>query len=128
MEEFRDRILDLVDWFVDRFYDAKDFFYEHPNAKRWIIEGVSCVVIGILAAVITFNILNHEKKTLAVKGENASAEVQEQTAEENIEAGSSMDSTSPEDYGDVVIEVGDPGNLVSGVKDWFQEEIDAAVT
>ena len=129
MEDFKDIVLDVVDWIVDRFYDVKDFLTEHPNAKRWIIEGVSCVVVGILVGVITFNIMNHEKKTLAVKEENAATPVQEQSAEEeNIEAGSSMEEVNPEDYEDVVIEVVDPGEYASNIADWSQAEVDAAVT
>ncbi|SDB31420.1 YARHG domain-containing protein [Pseudobutyrivibrio sp. YE44] len=128
MEEFRDRVLDAVDWVFDRFYDAKDFLTQHPNAKRWIIEGVSCVVVGILVGVLTFNILNHEKKKLAVTDENAATPVQEQGSEENIEAGSSMDGVNPDDFADVVIEVVDPGEYASNIAGWSDAEIEAAVT
>ena len=129
MEDFKDRVLDLVDWFVDRFYDVKYFFEDHPSAKRWVIEGVSCIAVGILVGVITFNILNHEKKTLAPTDENAAAPVQEQTSsEENIEAGSAVSEVNPDDYSDVVIEVVDPGEYASNIADWSPEEIEAGIS
>ena len=132
MEDFRDRVLDFLDWLSDVVadirYAIREFFKHNPNAKRWMLEGLVCLIIGVLAGSITFGILNHEKKSLAVKEENAATPVQEQTADENIEAGSSMDSASTEDYGDVVIEVVDPGNYVGDLANWSQEEIDAAVT
>ena len=135
MGELRDRILDFFDFVRDTFddvrYNIKDYFAENPFAKRWILESIICLTVGILAGGITFGVLNHQKKTLAVKQENAATPVQEQTAEgdENIEAGSSMESQAVEDYGDVVIEVVDPaGDYAEAVANWSQEEIDAAVS
>lgn len=132
MEDFKYRVLDFIDWIVDTFTDlregAKGFFQKNPNAKRWMIEGLSCLAVGILAGCITFGVLNHEKKTLAVKEENAATPVQEQSAEENIEAGSKVDSADVQDYGDVVIEVVDPGSYVGDIANWSEEEISAAVS
>ena len=128
MEELRERLLDVRDWFLDRFDDIRDFMSDNPNVKRWLLEGCISLAIGILAGVITFNVLNHQKKTLAVSEENAAAPVEEQVAEENIEAGSSVEDTKTQDYGDVVIEVIDPGVYVGGIENWSQDEINAAVS
>lgn len=134
MGDFKDRILDFFDYLRDTFddirIDIKEYFHKNPFAKRWILEGLICLVVGVLAGSITFGVLNHQKKTLAVKQENAATPVQEQPVEgdENIEAASSMEETEPQDYGDVVIEVVDPGNYAEAVANWSQEEIDAAVT
>ncbi|MBR5637126.1 MAG: YARHG domain-containing protein [Pseudobutyrivibrio sp.] len=129
MEEVRERLLDVRDWFLDRFDDIRDFLADNPNVRRWIVEGCICLAVGILAGVITFNVLNHEKKTLAVKEENAATPVQEQTAEgsEDISAASSGEAPA-QDYGDVVIEVVDPGEYVGDIANWSQAEIDAAVS
>lgn len=134
MGDLRDRILDFFDYLRDTFddvrYGIKDYFAENPFAKRWLLEGLICLIVGVLAGGITFGVLNHQKKTLSVKQENAATPVQEQTAEgdENIEAASSMEPEATEDYGDVVIEVVDPGNYVGDIANWSQEEIDAAVS
>lgn len=126
MEDFRDRVLDFVDWIFDRVYDIKDFFKNHPNVKRWFIEGLSCIVVGVLVGVLTFNILNHEKKKLAVKDENAAAPVEEQAeGQENIEAGSKVNG---DDFSDVVIEVIDPGVYAGDLGSWSSEQIEAAVS
>ncbi|MDC7280263.1 MULTISPECIES: YARHG domain-containing protein [Pseudobutyrivibrio] len=127
MEEVKERFLDFRDWVVDRFYDIKDFLADNPNVKRWLVEGCIAIAVGILAGVITFNVLNHEKKSLAVSEENAAHPAQEQSADgsEDISAGASMDET---DYGDVVIEVVDPGVYVGDIANWSEEEIAAAVS
>lgn len=132
MEEFRDRVLDFVDWVADIFTDIKrgetKLAKKNPNDRRWLLEGAICIVIGVLAGSITYGVLNHEKKSLSVKEENAATPVQEQASEENIEAGSSMDSDVVADYGDVVIEVVDPGNYAGDIANWSQEEINAAIS
>lgn len=128
MEDVKERFLDFVDWLLDRRDDVKDFFKENSNVKRWLVEGCIAIVIGVLSAVITFNILNHQKKTLAVSEENAATPVQEQSGDENIEAASSMEENEEQDYGDVVIEVVDPGVYVGDIANWSQEEVAAAVS
>ncbi len=129
MEEVRERFLDFRDWLLDRFDDIRDFLADNPNVKRWLVEGCIAIAVGILAGVLTFNILNHEKKTLAVSEENAAAPAQEQAGDgsEDISAGSSMDGKT-QDYGDVVIEVVDPGVYVGDIANWSEEEIAAAVS
>ena len=128
MEDLRERLLDFVDWVIDRHYDLKDFLSEHPSVKRWLIEGVCCVAAGILVGVITFNVLNHEKKSLAVTEENAAAPVAEETTgEEDIAAGSAVEGTT-DDYSDVVIEVVDPGDYVGDLANWSNEQIAAAIS
>ncbi|SFO23404.1 YARHG domain-containing protein [Pseudobutyrivibrio sp. UC1225] len=129
MEEVKERFLDCRDWILDRVDDIKDFLDDNPNVKRWIVEGCIALAVGILAGVITFSVLNHEKKTLAVSEEHAATPVKEQSAEgsEDISAGDSLEEPAT-DYGDVVIEVVDPGEYASAVANWSQEEIDAAVS
>lgn len=128
MEDLRDRLLDLWDWIRDRFDDLRDFMAENPNVKRWIAEGCGALAIGIIAGFITFSVLNHEKKGLAVSQENAATPVQEQTAEENIEASSQVDDNATENYDDVVIEVVDASGYVGDLANWSPEQIDAAVS
>ncbi|SDI50277.1 YARHG domain-containing protein [Pseudobutyrivibrio sp. 49] len=129
MEEVKERLLDCRDWILDRVDDIKDFLDDNPNVKRWLVEGCIALAVGILAGVITFSVLNHEKKTLAVSEEHAATPVKEQSAEgsEDISAGDSLEEPAT-DYGDVVIEVVDPGEYASAVANWSQEEIDAAVS
>ncbi len=119
MENFKERVMEI--W-----YGMLDFLDDHPAVKRWIAEGCAALVVGILAGVITFSLLNHEKKTLAVSDENAATPVTEQTSdgEDSIEASSSMEG----DYEDVVIEVVDPSGYVGDLADWSPEEIEAAVS
>ena len=128
MEDLRDRLLDLWDWIRDRFDDLRDFMAENPNVKRWIAEGCGALAIGIIAGFITFSVLNHEKKGLEVSQENAATPVQEQTAEENIEASSQVDDNTTENYDDVVIEVVDASGYVGDLANWSPEQIDAAVS
>ncbi len=130
MEEVKERFLDFRDWLLDRIDDIKDYLADNPNVKRWIVEGCIALAIGILAGVITFNLLNHEKKKLAVSEEHAATPVQEQSADgsDDISASSAVEEAPAQDYGDVVIEVVDPGEYASAVANWSQEEIAAAVS
>ncbi len=128
MEDLRDRLLDFWDWIRDRFDDLRDFLNENPNVKRWVAEVCGALAVGIIAGVITFNVLNHEKKTLAVSDENAATPVQEQTSEDNIEASSKVEDENSGTNDDVVIEVVDASGYVGDLADWSPEEIDAAVS
>ena len=124
--------MNIVDWIIDTLDDVKDFMNNHSNLKRWLIEGVSCVAVGVLAGVITFNVLNYEKKTLKVSEAIAATSTQEQTKEEEQtepEALEEQDATEADsdEYEDVVIEVIDTGEYASSISDMSQEEIDAAV-
>ncbi len=130
MEDFKDRVLDFLDWVEDTYYAIRDFFRTHTMLKRIMLEGCIAIAIGVIAGAITFGVMNHDKKTLAVTKENAAAPVQEQvedtSSEENIEAGS--DLAEVPDTSNVVIEVVDPGNYADNIADWSQEQIDAAVS
>ena len=127
MEEVKERLLDFRDGIVDRFFAFKKFLAKNPTVRRWLTEACIALGVGILAGAITFGILNHEKKSLAVKDENAATPVQEQEAGDKIEASSKVEPKE-QDYGDVVIEVVDPGEYAPEVANWSAEQVDAAVS
>lgn len=116
------------------FSGVKEFFkklWANPNVKRWTIEGLVAVAVGVLAACLTYHTLNKGKSELEVSKKGAEAPIVE---EEGQVDGQGLPSDDPD--ADVVIEVVegtadaeiDQSQYAPAVADWSSEEIEAAVS
>lgn len=118
---------------VETFSSVKEFFarlWAKPNVKRWTIEGLVSIAVGVLAAFLTFHTLN-KPKSLEVSKKGAEAPIVEGTEEVN---GEGLPADDPD--ADVVIEVvegvsdspAEYTGVADEVADWSNEEIDAAIS
>ena len=118
---------------VETFSSVKEFFaglWAKPNVRRWTIEGLVSIAVGILAAFLTYHTLN-KPKSLEVSKKGAEAPIVEGEAEVNGEGLPADDPDADvvievvEDVGDAPAEFTDVAEEVAG---WSNEEIDAAIS
>ena len=116
------------------FTGVKDFFkklWDNPNVRRWGIEGIVAIAVGIIAACLTYHTLTKGKPELEVSKKGAEAPIVEEAGEVN---GEGLPADDPD--ADVVIEVVegtadaeiDKSQYAPAVADWSEEEIEAAVS
>ena len=103
--------------------------FRKRKVRRWTVEILVSLIVGISAGCITYAVLNHEDKSLTVSAEKAKA-VEEQEASSTDETAEEADATeaAEEDYSGVTITVVDQGEYAAGIKEWSQEEIEAAIS
>ena len=120
---------DLLDMVDDIKYALRDLF-KNPNFKRWAIELAISLVIGITAGCISYNVLNKSDKSLKVADVNAVAIADEDVASSGSDGQTDADSdtSTEDDYSDVVITVKEQVSYPSAVSDWSSEEIEAAIS
>lgn len=117
MENVIERLEDLRDFFVD--------LYSNQNVRRWTIEIVVSIVVGLLAGCFAYNALHKKDAKLQVSQEKAVAITQQAPAA--TEENQTSEETTEEDNSNVTITVVDPGEYVASVKDWSAEQISAAI-
>lgn len=111
-----------------RFDDLRKFIvklYSNKNVRRWTIEIVVCIVVGLLAGCFSYNALHKKDKKLTVSEENA---VAQEEVVETTDTAESTESSEEAIEDNSVITVVDPGEYVDTIKDWSSEEISAAIS
>ena len=111
-----------------RFDDLRRFIvklYSNKNVRRWTIEILVAIIVGLLAGCFSYNALHKRDTKLTVSTENASA-VQEETKDTESTAQETSEDT--EEIADGIITVIDPSDYVESIQDWSSEEISAAIS
>ncbi len=117
----------------DKIHDTIIEWFQKEAVRRWTIEILVSIIVGMMAGCITYNVLNKDDEGLTVSKELAAAASSEETVstDENTEDETSEDTDTSdveEDYSDVVITVVDPSAYANGLEDWSTDEIEAAVS
>ena len=108
-----------------RFDDLRKFIvklYSNKNVRRWTIEIVVCIVVGLLAGCFSYNALHKRDKKLTVSEENAVAQ------EEVVDTADATEVSDEVVEDNSVITVYDPGEYVDSIQDWSSDQISAAIT
>jgi hypothetical protein len=126
---------------MNQLNQIKKFFkraWSNQNIRRWTIEGLASIAVGVLAACLTFHTLNKGKSSLEVSEAGAAAPIVEAGDNAGVEVnGEGLPADDPD--ADVVIEVVEGNDISSGsnysssdyapeISNWSSEEIEAAVS
>ena len=102
-------------------------FFRRKKVRRMAVEIMISLAVGILAGIITFNVLAKKDRGLSVSQENAVAII-DKDAVVSEDDGEDQEPAEEEDFSDVVITVVESGAYAKDVENWSAAQVDAAVS